>query len=61
MCSSDLYDDLPRLVDEFVEHIEMLSVSPELCSLMGTINRREVENKWSWKKIAPMWKEFFNA
>jgi len=50
-------DDLPAVIDKFVEYILYLKENRELCTLIGTLNRKEVEKAWTWEHVSKLWEE----
>ena len=53
--------DIPRALDEFEKHILKLKESEYQRNIMGLINRERVVDMFSWEKIIPLWKDYFNG
>ncbi|MCP3683513.1 MAG: glycosyltransferase family 4 protein [bacterium] len=51
-------EDLPEVINKFKQYIAYLKGERVWCVLMGKNNRREILKHWTWKKVAPWWKEF---
>lgn len=53
-------DDLNPIIAAFETYILILMTNQESCKIMGKRNREIIEKSWTWEKIVPKWKEFFN-
>jgi glycosyltransferase involved in cell wall biosynthesis len=52
-------EDLPDVINRFKQCIKYLKKERDWCVLMGGNNRREILKEWTWKKVSPAWKGFF--
>ena len=48
------------VIDKFEKYINYMQDCRDWCAAMGKNVREEIEKKWTWEKIAPLWKEFFD-
>ena len=53
--------DIPRVIDEFEKGILWAKMHPGEIKGVGHRLRLEIENTWSWEKIARYWESFFIA
>ena len=52
-------DAIPDALDKMEEYILRLKDNPAHAGTLGYRSRFEIKEKWSWEKIVPMWKAFF--
>ena len=53
--------EVPKAIDDFERYIDTLSRNRELCRKMGERNREEILKAWTWEKITPLWRKFFDT
>jgi len=51
-------ENIPKAINTFKNHINLLKSDRDLCYHMGN-NNREAVMKFSWGKVMPKWKEIF--